>query len=168
MGYAADPVSEAARKALRVWDLTPAIDTNAYANGDVLGALMMLSSVTNANGLGAFLHSITVIDRNATPQNTAMSFVFFSEEPTASTFTNNAAVVIAAADEGKILGVVPIAEADYFPVGAATSVASARGVGLSLQCGDGGNDIWVAAIANEAGTYGAATDLIFRFGMQQG
>jgi hypothetical protein len=98
-----------------------------------------------------------------------MYFVFFSAQPTASTFTNNAAISIAAADKDKVLGVVAVTEAEYFPVGASgLSVASLRTQGLALQSVDSANDIWVAAVATEAGTYDAADNLTFRFGIAQG
>jgi len=166
MADAQDPRSEFYRKALHVRDVRPTISTGAYANGDAVGGLITLSSVVHFDGGGSYLHSITVIDESA--QDTGLSFVFFSAQPTASTFTDNGAVSIHADDRDKILGVVAAEAADYFPVGSGLSVASLRTQGLALQSDDAANDIWVAVIANEAGTYAATNDLIFRFGIAQG
>lgn len=166
MPAASDPRSEFYRKSLIVRDARPTISTLAYANGDTVGSLINLSDVVHANGLGAYLHSITVTDESA--EDTGLSFVFFSENPTGSTFTDNDPVVIDVADRDKILGVVAAEAADYFPVGSGLSVASVRGIGLALEAGDDVTDIWVAVIANEAGTYAGTNDLIFRFGLAQG
>lgn len=154
------------RKALTVKDARPVISTGAYANGDTVGGLMTISSAVLYDGLSVYLHSITITDESA--QNTGLAFVFFSEDPTASTFTDNAPIVIHADDRDKILGVVAATSSDYFPVGSGLSVASLRGLGLSLKTGAGVNDLWVAAIATEAGTYAGTDDLIFRFGLAQG
>lgn len=161
-----DAETEFFRKSLIVRDARPVISTSAYANGDCVGGLQTISSAVNADGLAAYLHSITIVDESA--QDTAFSFIFFSENPSASTFADNAAISIAAADRDKILGVVAAGSTDYFPVGSGLSVASLRGLGLSLDTGAEGNDLWVAAIANEAGTYAGTDGLIFRFGLAQG
>lgn len=161
-----DAETEFFRKSLIVRNARPVISTSAYSMGDCVGGLQTISSAVNADGLAAYLHSITIVDESA--QEADLGFIFFSENPSASTFTDNAPLSIAAADRDKILGVVAADNADYFPIASGLSSASLRGLGLSLDTGAEGNDLFVAIIANGVVTYAGTDDLIFRFGLAQG
>lgn len=159
-------ISETGRKRAKVFDVRPTISTAAYASGDVIGGLITLTDVVNAIGFGGFVHSITVIDESA--QNAAMYFSFFSGEPLASTLTDNAAPVIDGADRDKLLGLVAVAGADYFPMGAGLSMASVRGAGLTFQVGPTDKALYAVCISAGTPTYAGTNDLIFRFGLVQG
>jgi len=160
-----DAESEFFRKEARVFTTRPTIDTNAYANGDTVGGLQTLLDAVNYDELGGYIHSITVIDETGTP--TDGFFVFFSEDPGDSTFTDNAALAIHANDRDKILGFVPVTTEDYFPIGG-VYVASLRGIGLTFQLTTSNQNLYVAYVATEAATYSGANDLIFKYGVAQG
>ena len=116
-GTPIDPAREFYRKRSKVFTYTPVIDTNAYAAGDSVGAVTQLSSIVNADGFGGFIHSVTVIEAATTTlQKERLDLIFFNSQPSASTFTNNAAISIAAADKDKVIGTLAIADTDYVDI----------------------------------------------------
>lgn len=155
------------RKRAKLMSVSPVMSAIAYADGDAIGPLMSYSSIVNLDGYGGFIHSITLIDRGA--QDAVLDVIFFSGNPSASTFTDNSEMVIAAADQAKIIGTVPIAAADYTTVSSGVSVATIRGVGLVFDCSSAGSHLY-AAIRNNGGTptYLTTADLTLNLGIVQG
>lgn len=91
----------------RIITASPVVSTTAYAANDVVGGVVSLGPVV----IPTKLQSVTVIDRSA--QAAALEIVLFEKMPTASTLTDNAAPVLAAAEVGNIVARVPVAAADY-------------------------------------------------------
>ena len=90
----------------RIITASPVVSTTAYAANDVVGGVVSLGPVV----IPTKLQSVTVIDRSA--QAAALEIVLFEKLPTASTLTDNAAPVLAAAEVGNIVARVPVAAAD--------------------------------------------------------
>lgn len=86
--------------------LDPTVDTAAYAAGDLLCEKLEL-----AVGYDILLSKIVVIDLAA--QDAELTFIFFTSNPSGTTFTENAALDIADADLDKISDMVTIMASDY-------------------------------------------------------
>lgn len=88
---------------------TPVVSTSpAYSVGDCVGGLMTftpMARLTNGSGL---VQMVEIACKS--PQAAALDLVLFRASPTGSTFTDNAAIAVAAADFDKVLGVAHITD----------------------------------------------------------
>lgn len=126
-------------------------NTSIYADGDLVGEKLTLA--VPASGI---IETITLIDQ--AKQNAALDLIFFIKNPSATTFTDNAALDVADADALNIIGAVRIAASDYVDL-ADNSVACLRGVGLGYVS-DAGSVLYACFVSNGATpTYAATTDL---------
>lgn len=145
-------------------EVTPTIDTNAYAAADHLGDLMTIDPSFSGikNGDAYVLQSITIIDQ--AKQDAAINIFFFDASPTI-TSSDNAALDIGD-DEmvDKCLGVVSIVAGDYADL-SANSVATKTNIGLNLRPLDNDTDGIVYALLQSQGTptYAATDDLTIKF-----
>lgn len=148
---------------------SPTKSAGAYAVGDAIGSRAPLLAVLRPGVGTGILQSLTVFD--AAKQSQPIDFLFFSQEPSNSTATDNAAVVVAAADVPYFLGKVSVTEDDYIPLPGAGggSVATVGNVGLVLKVpastGLGAGTVWVVAVTQGTPTYAGA--LQFGFGVLQ-
>lgn len=91
---------------------TPTITSgSAYASGDLIGGKLtfsnaVLSSIRHADIVGAVL-------RDSSKQSADIDLVIFSADPSATTFTNDAALAVHADDLGKVVAVVKFRSTDY-------------------------------------------------------
>lgn len=98
---------------------TPTLDTNAYSDGDCIGGLMTIDDAAfQPNGTGE-LRRLRLFERST--QAAVLQLWVFNENPTSSTFTNNAAMVVHNSDAGKVQCVIAIAAADYIVTAASTT-----------------------------------------------
>lgn len=133
------------------------VDTSAYASGDLLGAKLTLSSAIRTSGGTGIIESIVLTD--LAKQNAQIDVVFFDSNPSATTFTDNAALDIADADLEKIIGHVTIYASDYISF-SDNAVATVRNLGLAFQA-SGSDDIYACLVVRGTPTY-AADDLALR------
>lgn len=128
-----------------------AVVSGTYATGEVLGTTSPIKcEVVRGKGVGSgILQSVIIKDLSA--QNGILDVVIFDSNPTATTFTDNAALDVADADIDKIIGVVSIVAADYASF-ADNSVATKTGIGLPLLALT--NDaVYIALVSRDAKTY---------------
>lgn len=138
--------------------VTPTLDTNAYASGDLLFDATEAANAARTAGGTTLLESITVIDK--ADQKVAFTLVFANA---ATDFgTANSAPNPDDTETATIIGHVPIATTDYLDMGGA-AVACVRNLGLLLST-SGTTSLWIAGV-NSTGTptYGAS-DLVFYLG----
>lgn len=95
------------RGKMRVFRFNPTVTAGAYAQYDSVGGLLTLSNAIAAAGRGAFLQSIQVNSVVSTGIS-SLRVILFDANPTASTFTNDAAIVLNFDDQEKIACVVEI------------------------------------------------------------
>jgi len=133
------------------------VQAAAYASGDVLGTLnpIEVEVFTFNNGTG-ILQSCIVGD--LAKQDGIIDILIFNDNPTATTFTDNSALTVNAADVPKIIDVISIVAADYKDF-ATNSVAVKSAIGVpiknvSLTIGKL-NKIWVAFVSRDTKTYTA-------------
>lgn len=143
---------------IKVAGTTVAVNTDAYAPGDLVGSKLTLSNAYPVESKEPYLHSITVQD--LTKQNAELDFVFFDADPAATTFTNNAALDIADADLPKIIGFATITASDYCNF-ADSSVGSVGNIGIACKPAD--NTLYCAIVSRGTPTY-AANELSVVFG----
>ena len=92
---------------------TPAIDTAAYATGDYMGAAVLtFSGALNGSTNAGYINSVQVTDKAA--QAVDMDLVIFTDDPSSTTLTDNAAFDPADADLTKIAGVINLGSASRF------------------------------------------------------
>lgn len=127
---------------------TPVVDTAAYANGDCVGGLLTIEDAAFVAAGTGELRRVRLHERST--QAAALQLWVFNANPTASTFTNNAAMVVHADDVGKVQCVIAIAAADY-------KVSAASASGLAIVSGfseiirtDPAKKLYVALKSNAA------------------
>jgi hypothetical protein len=139
-------------KQIRRYQVTPALDTNAYASGDQVSAIQAVR-VLSASRVGGVIKLITVKDNVL--QKSGLDLFFFDRSVTVA--NDNAAASFSDADMVFCLGVVNVTSADYDD-NAANSFATVA-VDFPAIASDAGATIYMAIVARGAPTY-AATSLV--------
>jgi hypothetical protein len=139
------------RSVVEVFDLTFALDTLAYADGDVL----MSSTQSIANFFadttdGRMLYSIHVLDES--DQGMGFDLIFFDSN--VSLGTVNAAPNISDTDARSIIGRVSISGTEFYDLGGCR-IATRTGINLPLLA-NGSTTLYVSAISRGTGTYAAS------------
>lgn len=140
-----------------------AVDTAAYATGDLIGSKLALPGAARIAGGTGLIHSITLVDQ--ANQKLAIDVLFFASDPSATPFTDNAALDVADNDLLKAVGLVSIAASDYVSF-ADNALATVRGINLPFQL-DNGTTLYAALIARSAPTYAATSDVQLKVGILQ-
>lgn len=135
--------------------VNPTVSTSpAYSTGDVVGGLMTFTSMTDASSSGV-VQSARV--NTKTLVTAGLKMYLFHTNPTGSTFTDNAAPSIAAADYNKVFEVVSLPSPDN---GLGThTIWTANGIGRSFVLPSSGTTIYGVNIATTGFTLGTTTDL---------
>lgn len=143
-----------------VWE--PVIDTNAYADGDVLGTGNPYEITEFPKYAGAVQILQSALVRDKANQKMGIDLLFFSEAPT-GTYTNNAAFAIDAADKARYIGRLSVVAGDYTTLAAAFAEATIDGIGKALAkaSSETSESLWMIAAIRGAGTY-AVGDLSAR------
>jgi hypothetical protein len=132
---------------------TPTIQVAAYSANENMGGLQTL----NFGALPSVLTQVAVMNASATLL-TAKTIWLFDANPTASTFTDKGAFTIAAADMGKVIGVITLAP--QVQNGPSTPAYASAAVSIGLPAGG----VVYAAYAETSGETPASTsDLIFKY-----
>jgi hypothetical protein len=143
--------------------LTLSLDTSAYTAADVLAATQELPNAVKMNDGGAFLESLTVIDKD----DQGAAFDVYVMDANVSMGSENSAPNISDANAESILGKIAVGTGDYSDLGG-VKVATIKNLHIPIQSASGGASIYVAAV-NGAGTptYTAA-GIVLRFGIVYG
>lgn len=140
---------------------TPAVQAAAYASGDVIGGKQVLTIFRGVNQ-GTVLRSIVITSKVAIA--TGFDIVLFSSDPSGSTFTENGAISIAAADAPKVVGI--FTATTLLALGT-PSAATVTGLNVPLV-GDGTTrTIWAVMIAKGATTPTGTADIQLRLGVEE-
>lgn len=139
--------------------ITASLDTNAYADGDVLFATQEIANAVRVNGDTCILQSVTVIDID--DQGIEMDLVFFNANT--SLGTENSAPDIDDTEVLTVLGIVNVP--DYIDLGA-NKVATVQNIGLLLEAGAATTSLYVAGITRGTPTH-SASGLQIVFGLMR-
>jgi hypothetical protein len=142
--------------------VTPTVSTTpAYSAGDAVGGKQSLVGALPFLGTAARLQQVFLMDKGN--QKAAMDLLFFDQDPTAATITDNAAFAGSTA-VANIIARVPIAAADYVTV---AGVAYATKSGLNVELASAADTtLYVAAVTSGTPTYVSTSDLVFKYTLQ--
>ena len=138
----------------KVFEVTPTVDTSAYADGDNIGGASYELPSVNNEGQGGVIWTINVFDY--AKQTPAITILFFDQEPTNTTFTDNAVLAVDDADLPHLVGHVAIASTDYASL-SDNAVATKTNIGLSYVALE--DSLWAVIQSNGAPTFVADSDL---------
>ena len=96
----------------RLITATPTVDTSAYASGDLVGGKLTFTNALKSITGSGYLVSVIMMDQSA--QAIDFDLVIFREDPTGTTFTDQAAFDVADADNSKIVAVVSLGSTSRF------------------------------------------------------
>ena len=133
------------------WDVTLSLDTNAYADGDVLADTQLIGACFQENGGKALLTNVTVFDLD--DQAGAMSIVFLKANT--SLGSENSAPSISDANLTNVVAVVEIAATDYVDF-ANSQIADIGNIGKVIEAASDADDLYVGVLSEDAKTYTAA------------
>jgi hypothetical protein len=137
--------------------LTFSVDTNVYANNDLIADTQEVGVVGQSDGDIVTLDSLHLLDK--ADQKNPVILVFLNANT--SLGTENSAPSISDTDAANIIGMVSIAAADYVDVGGA-SIAS-KAPALKMKLASGSSKIWVGIIGGTGTPTYAASDLVGSF-----
>jgi len=145
---------------MRVLSVTPTITGGAYTADECIGGLQTINYRHLSGFSGSLMIQSVIVTDNAL-QDIEIDCVFFDDDPSNSTFTDNSAFTVADADMEKIIGVANITTYKDF---ADNSVGQVQNLAIPIGQDDG-HQFWVACLVRGAPTYVATNDLTFRFGV---
>lgn len=143
----------------RVASVTPVLDTNIYAAGDVLFDTTLISGIVPIAGGALELRSIELLDED--DQGVAFDLLFLDAASSLGTF--NAAPNISDALARSVLGFISIATGDYVDLGA-NRIAMKNNIGMVLQAAADAQNLYVAGITRGGTPTHTASGLKFKFG----
>lgn len=141
-------------------EATPALTTDAYADGDLLFDSTEIANAVRT-GSTAMLQSLAVIDSD--DQSPALEIYLWSKSIDMGT-VNSAVAVAADSDLVSFLGRVSVVAADWKDLGPGR-VASIENIGLMVKA-DSGTSIYFGATTSDTPTH-TASGLLFKFGFTQ-
>jgi hypothetical protein len=154
----------------KIINVTPAAASYAtpYSAGDVIGAINTLSEAVNNSGGSCKIQSLAVLDKSN--QSASLDILFFSEAPLNSYGADNAAYALNDADLTKLVGRASISGGlggDYVSSSTNNAEATLTNLNLIVQAKAGSKNIYMLVVARSAATYGSASSLIVRVGLEK-
>lgn len=141
------------------------VDTAVYAAGDNVGGVITVTGAVRVSGGTSTLQDMALTDLGN--QRAQLEIRFFGANPTAGTYTDNAATVLHATDQAHALGRVTVYLSDWLTNGS-IATATLRNIGLGMQA-EGGTSIWMVITTgaiNGAPDYVTASDLSMKLTFQ--
>lgn len=139
--------------------VTPTVQAAAYAAGDLIGGKMTFLNALSQDCYTAELRGVLVIDKAV--QDKDYNLVIFGDDPTGTTFTENAAFDIADTDLSKILTVVNVATLTAFADNGLSQVTEIARPLMSLASTRSRN-LYGALVSVADPTFASTSDLIIR------
>jgi hypothetical protein len=134
------------------------VTATAYEALDLVGAKITLTDAARPETGTGIIQNVIITDLAA--QSGSYDVVFFNADPSATTFTDEAALDIADADLTKIVCVVPVTS---------TAVANDNGVSFANNVGCAfalanlaGEDLYAAIIARSTPTFAGTSDVTLK------
>lgn len=127
------------------------VDTNPYAINDSIGGLITFSWAFGPQCAG-IVQNLILADKGY--KNKQVMVYIFDSNPSLSTFTDQAPVVIHANDQNKLVSIYTITQ---FYALAASGYGIGQNLGIAVRSTS--TTLFAALVAAEAVTYGAAGDL---------
>lgn len=148
---------------INVTGATLAVNSTAYSDHDLVGGLLTLTNPFGPN-VGLIINSVTVQDLDA-DNACPLVVLFFEENPSATTFTNNSILALNDADVPKVVHKAKIAASDYDAMGTSSMVAEVTGLGFAMKSRGTGGVFYVALMSDGGTPTWAASDVSLSFGV---
>lgn len=147
----------------RLISVRPVVETSLYTTGDLVGEKLSFAgaAIPGAAAAKGVIKSVVITDDAAQAAN--MDVVFFDADPSATTFTDNAAFTPADADLAKIVGVAQLTTHVSF---ADNSVSLSGELYIPFDLGTA-TTLYAALVVRAGPTYVATDDLQVRIGILQ-
>lgn len=142
--------------------VTPPITAGVYHANDVIGGIMEIPLAARSAGKPVTLISLVINDK--TLQAPALQLWFFTANPAAGTYTDNAALTVHATDLALCCGVISTGDGAWYAA-AANGVFTFPWVGL--KCKPSGTSLFCIARVTGTPTFASVSDLTFRFAFDQ-
>ncbi len=141
-------------------DVTPIVDLAAYATGDLIGHAVMEFDLDLLGKIvkSGVIRSVIITDLAKQSQN--LDVVFWASEPTATTFTDQAALAIADADLVRVVGVAAVTDWKAF----ADNSIGQLFLELPFVLG-GGNTLYGSIVSRGTPDFVSTSDLTVRIGV---
>lgn len=149
-----DPAPVVGRSA--VVPATPTVSTSAYAAGDCIGGKMTFANMARLAGLTGLVQTAMIQCKSA--QTFAADLIIFHTDPAATTFTDNAAIAVNAADFDKIALRIPFVAGDWSNVGT-PSVAEVSAQGKLYKAATGETSLYGVLVSRGTPTLASTSDL---------
>jgi hypothetical protein len=141
--------------ASKVLTATPTVSSSpAYSTGDNVGGKVTLTSVARAEQGSGIIQSVVITSKSL--QTATFDVVFFSSDPSGSTFTDNSSQGIVDADLSKIVGV---AQCTTVVALAAESIHQATGLSIPFALSGGATTLYAAIIVRGTPTLASTSDI---------
>lgn len=128
--------------------VTPTLDTLAYASGDLLADVATVTGAALSTGGRAKLVSVIVEDED----DQGVAFTIFVTSSNTSWGTINSAPTISDATARSIQAIIPVATADYNDLGGVRVAQSATMQNIGVICETSGSANLYIALVNGSGT----------------
>jgi hypothetical protein len=145
----------------KTFTLTPSVNTDAHATGDVVAALEEITDWAIEPGGSSRLK--TVIVNDATDSGVALDLVFFTA--TGVIGAESAAYTTADAVGATHAGTVNVAAASFDD--AIDNKSATQAEDLIIGCAPGSTSIWYGVVARGNIDPAAATDLVIKLGVER-
>ena len=132
-----------------VKEITFTLDTNAYADGDVLAATQEIASAVRVNAGTGIIQSVIILDKDDQGENLDVVFL----KTNVSIGTENAAVSITDANADEIQGIV---EVDSYVDLVGSQLSTNPNLGIGVQADSAATSLFIALISRGTGTYTAS------------
>lgn len=142
--------------------VSPTVDTSIYASGDLIGTKMTFTPAVRQATRSGVITGVIIVDQSA--QASDIDLVLFSANPSATTFTDQAALDIADGDMAKIIAVIPFVAANRFAF-ADNGVKYAGSIMIPIK--GTVNTIYGALVSRGTPTFAAATDVTVQLAISQ-
>jgi len=135
---------------------TLTVTATAYEALDLVGGKNTLSGAVRASAGSGVIQSVVIADQAA--QAGSYDVVYWSADPSGTTFTDEAALDIADADLLKIICVIPVTTTATFND---NGVSASNNAGCAFEV-PSGTSIYMAVVARSTPTFAANTDVQVR------
>ena len=146
-------------------EFTPVLPTDAYSANDIL---FISTEIPNAISKGSSVRLASLVVYDADDEEADIDFFFTDEE--ISTAAANAAEANTDAENQTILTGVSFVEADYIDLAAGQlgiQKIPDPGMGVILRPSDStSQSLWAFGVARDTPNFAAATDLLFKIGLE--
>ncbi len=147
-------------------DSTPTVSaSSAYTAGDAVGGKISLTLAVLPGTRSAMIHQVIVTDLGAQTDDTDV--IFFDSDPSATTFTDNAALDIADADLVKVFAVVPLTLHKDFSDNGVSLPAVGDNLNIPFVLDAGETTLYAALVTRGTPTYASTSDITLRVGIVQ-